>query len=196
MSSRVYIDPYTPNLVPQTNPNNDQGIAELQRFLSDELERIAISIRGSSVQAAYAALGINAPQTELVGITPTRYEDFTFISPQRPQRITSNPPDFYQLIPEEQGVYYISAFLTALIDSGRAYTLTVYINGVAADIFAAVDASNQTDFITLSFAGIIELKRGDVVELWISSNLNNSQFDCDNGFFSLHRISEIHDVIG
>ena len=180
------IDPYVPNLVPQSGE-----IKDLERYLGEEFQRVAVAIRGSAVQSAYCGLAITAPHTDVANIAPHQIVDFDAFVPNQPNRITPLPPGFDSLNVLEDGVYYACCQFTVDIQSGRVYNITMYVNGVASPVFGTFDTSNQTDTIIMTFIGMVELKAGDEVQVWVNSTQDGSTFDLQSGVFMLFRISEL-----
>ena len=184
-----FIVPYTPNLVPQ-----GEDVLELERFLADELRRISISIRGSSVQSAYGGLLVDTPQTDTASILPHKITDWNNFTPEAPNRITTIAPDFDDLTVLEDGVYMAMCTISVAIRSGVRYSCTLAVNDVPSSIVSAVDASNQTDVITLAFSGMLDITPGDVLSVAVAANSDNEQFDIQSAIFMMFRISEIHQL--
>jgi hypothetical protein len=91
----------------------------------------------------------------------------------------------------------MQAQLTLDIDSGTTYRISVAINGVVGDIFGQVDASNQTDIITMTLYGIQSLNPGDLITLVAEATAATAgpfEFIMLSATFSLVRISEQQDV--
>ena len=62
-------NPYYPNQVPSIN--GVDGLPDLERFLSEELERIAVSIRTTSVMAMYGGLWLTSAPAAQQSFTTT-----------------------------------------------------------------------------------------------------------------------------
>ena len=197
--------PYTPNLVPQVKLDVEvQGLAvhvqDLERFLEEELDRIATSMLTAVVQAAYGALTVDpgpAPDQPLVDSVPTPVEGFNNFTPSVPNRVTAQQaPD--SIIPEEGGIYQVNATLSILISSGIAYSLTFAVNGTLTGVFTTVDSSNQTTSIAMVLYGLIALNPGDVCTLVVAATGPGGPhtFIIESAIFSIVRVSERNDEPG
>ena len=166
---------------------------ELERFLTDELSRISISIRGATVQAAYGSILVDSPQLGVAGVVAIKIDQWNNFTPPQPNRITIGAGEDSMVV-LESGVYQAQATVTATIRSGRQYAMTMAINDVLSPVFATVDASNQTTNITLVLMGMQSLTRGDEISVYVAANIDDSQFDIQSAAFELFRISELHQV--
>ena len=203
MAIDPFASPYVPNLVPQSQLEDDtsERIIDLERFLSEELDRIQEGISFVPVQAAYGAITVDpgpAPDQPLTKDTPTGITGFNNFQPEVPNRITVDLVSLTgdSLLPSEGGVYWMQAQLTVDIDSGTTYKISVAVNGVEQGIFGQVDASNQTDIVTLTLYGIQSLDKGDLVTLVATATAAGPgpfEFIMLSATFSLVRISEQHD---
>ena len=213
MAIEPYAAPYVPNLVPQSALGIEQireeltaaavqeNLIELERFLSEELDRIQEGLNFVPVQAAYGAITVDpgpAPDQPLVKDTPTGITGFNNFQPVVPNRITADTTSLTgdSLVPTEGGVYWMQAQLTLDIDSGTTYKISVAINAVEGGIFGQVDASNQTDIVTMTLYGIETLNKGDLVTLIATATAAPAgpfEFIMLSATFSLVRISEQHD---
>ena len=203
---------YSPNLVPQVRLPIGALEAEvsardvldqlvnLERFLEEELQRVATAMITSVVQAAYGALTVDpgpAADQPLVDSVPTAVEGFNNFTPQVPNRVTAQQaPD--SLIPEEGGIYQVMATLSIVISSGTAYTLTAAVNGTLTGIFTTVDSCNQTTSIAMVLYGMIALNPGDTVTLVVVAVGPGGPhtFIIESAIFGLTRISERNDEPG
>ncbi len=207
MAIEPYASPYTPNLVPQTRIEGEvtpekvlKQIINLERFLAEELERVEEGLRFVPVQAGYGALTVDpgpAPDQPMVKDTPTAITGFNNFAPDVPNRVTANAAlgaDSLQVL--EGGVYWIQVQITADIDSGTSYVITVARNGILGGIFGAVAASNQTDVITSTLFGLLSLNPGDLITVVVVASAAPAgpfQFIMESATFSVVRISEEHD---
>ncbi|MCP4090822.1 MAG: hypothetical protein GY746_13685 [Gammaproteobacteria bacterium] len=183
--------PYSANPVPRGG-----DITQLERFLEDELGRIATAIRATTVQAAYGGLTIDTPITDTVGTTPTAITDWETSYPARPSRVitstdTGTVPDGSVLVPEEDGVYELLCQINVEIDSGRVYNLTLHKNDDPTIIYGTWDTSNQSDHIWMIFCGMVEAQAGDVFSVWANANQDSSTFNIQSGNFQCFRVSEL-----
>ena len=213
MAIDPFASPYVPNLVPQSALGIDkireqltaqavqENLIELERFISEELDRIQEGMIFVPVQAAYGAITVDpgpAADQPLVKDTPTGITGFNNFQPEVPNRITADTTTLTgdSLVPSEGGVYWMQAQLTLDIDSGTTYKISVAINGVEQGIFGQVDASNQTNIVTMTLYGIQSLNQGDLVTLIATATAAPAgpfQFIMLSATFSLVRISEQHD---
>jgi hypothetical protein len=175
-------------------------LIDLERFLTEELDRIATAQIGAVVQAAYAALLVDpaALDQPLVDGVPTLVTGFNGFSPQVPNRITADFTVGESLVPEEGGIYQILATVSSIISSGTEYSLTAAINGTLTGIFTRVDASNQTASISLVLYGMIALNPGDQVTLVVLASGPGGPHTwlIESAIFGVTRISERNDEPG
>jgi hypothetical protein len=190
MAKSAYIAAYTPNLVPQSG---DEKVAQLERFLDEELALISLSIRGASVQAAYGALVLRTPHTNTLDIVPKLLTGFDGTSPPVPNRVVFDLP-LGKLTVEESGVYLLNGFFSADVDLFESYTITIYVDGIPSDVTVGIETSNQVAVITLNFVAYISLKQGERVEAWGSAGTDGATFNALSAFMGVNRISELHDV--
>ena len=203
--------PYAPAPVPQHRLPLGQGpeltaeivqsqLIDLERYLDEELPRIAIAMVTATVQAAYGALEVDpaAPNQLLADGVPEAVEGFNSFAPAVPNRVTADFTTGESLVPGEGGIYQVLANLTVNISSGTAYTLTSFVNGQASGIFTTVDASNQTASIQLTLYGMIALNPGDTVTLVVVATGPGGphDFQIDSAVYGLTRISERNDEPG
>ena len=186
-----YIEPYTPNAVPQ---HDDPDLAELERFLADEFQRVEIAIRGASVAAAYAGLTVENAQVGVANILPRAITEFDSFVPEAPNRITTAAPGFDILTPEEDGVYMALAQFTIQVDQLTVYRITMAKDGVLSNIFGAWRTSNQVTDLTMTFSGMIEISPGEAINVVVNSDRDGATFNIQNGIFMLFRISELHQI--
>ena len=203
MAIEPYAAPYAPNLVPQTKLGDDpiERIIAFERFIHEELDRIQEGLTFVPVQAAYGAITVDpgpAPDQPLVKDVVTGIIGYNNSQPLVPNRITADVASVVgdSLVPLEGGVYLAQAQLTVDIDSGVSYKISMAKNGVVGEIFAQVDASNQTDIITLTFYGLTSLNPGDLISTVVVATAAPAgpfQFIMLAATFSLVRVSEQHD---
>jgi hypothetical protein len=184
----VPTEPYIPNPPPQGGT-----LEETQRYLEDEFWRLAHAVRTTNVQAAYGALTQDAASIGTADIIPKPIDTWDGFLPDEPNRIEV-APDGQGLIVEEAGVYFMNAQLSAAINSGRFYTITVYKNLQPTELSFSWDTSNQTDVITETITGLGTLAQGDEISLWVSATVDGSTFDIVAAIFNLFRISELQKV--
>ena len=203
MAIEPYAAPYAPNLVPQTKLGDDpiERIIAFERFIHEELDRIQEGLTFVPVQAAYAAITVDpgpAPDQPLIKDVPTGITGFNNFQPAIPNRVTADVIALAgdSLVPLEGGVYLMQSQLTVDIDSGTTYKITVAVNGIVSEIFGQIDASNQTDIITMTLFGLKSLNPGDLVTLVAVATAAQAgpfQFVMLSAVFSLIRVSEQHD---
>jgi len=191
-----FVSPYVPNTVP-TLSNID---AELARFLEDELNRIAVAIDQTSVQAAYGGLWLEnspAPQQSL-NTTDQIITAWDNNAPTVPNRVITRDSMGAitdNLTVEESGVYHV--IVTTVVEvSNNIFTFTLYRNGVASNISAVADPSNQTAFLSVAVQGLATLTAGDVIDLRGRVQSGTGTIDMVSGFFTLFRVSEKHKAKG
>ena len=206
--------PYAPNLVPQTRLDLGFGVEaeltpeivqeqlqDLERFLEEELTRIATAMVGSTVQAAYGALLVDpgpAPDQPLVDGVPTLVIGFNNFSPSVPNRVSADFTIGESLTPEEGGIYQVFGSISSIISSGTEYTLTAAINGTLTGVFGRVDTSNQTTSIQIILYGMLAMNPGDIVTLVVIATGPGGPHTwiMESAIFSLTRISERNDEPG
>ncbi len=183
-----YIEPYIPNLVPQGD-----DVAEVQRFLADELQRIAVSIRGASVAAAYGGLLVTVPNIGNTTPAPRIIFEFDDVTPAVPNRMESNPPTLDFITPLESGVYFVFAQFSVGVAQLILYRMTLQLDGVLTNVFGEWQTGVQQDAITMVFGGMVEITPGQEAQISVISD-QLAAFNIQNGIFMLFRISEVHEV--
>ena len=196
------VAPYTPAPVPSlTLPDGSpdpNGMANLQRFLAEEHQRLQDALVFVPVQAAYGEMALeNGPAADqplpeaaqFVGI-----EGYDTINPSLANRVTGFlTPDELQV--DEAGVYFVYMNIVATIASGTEYILDVAINGQRTNLGAVIDASNQTSVITLTAKGILTLEAGDRITVRGQANgpgAGPHTFIMESGTTGIFRVSEEH----
>lgn len=201
MTFEVAAEPYAPNPVPQATLEGEPNkqLIDLERFLSEELERLQTALEFVPVQAAYGSLlVINGPVADqpLDKDVPNVIGGFNSFAPEVPNRVTAvviGSADSLQ--PLEAGVYLMQAQITATIDSGTSYIMTFANNAVLSEIFGAIDAGNQTTFVTITLFGLVALKAGDLITLVMTATAGPPgpfTFIMESASFSIVRVSELH----
>ena len=196
-------EPYAPNLVPQTQAEDRDSISrliDLERFLEEELTRIAVAMQASTVQAAYGALVIDpgpVADQPLDG-TPVLIVGWNNFSPQVPNRITTDQLIGQSLVPEEGGIYQITMQISATVDTGTAYTFTFTVNGTPTGVFTLQESSQQTALMTFTLHALAALNPGDVCTIFGAAQVQASPhtFIMESAIFSLVRVSERNDEPG
>lgn len=193
----VFSEPYTPNLVPQAALDQDptEQIRDLERFLSEELERLQTALQLVPVQAAYGALTVvGTAADQPLDDTPALITGWNNTAPLVPNRVVADPVTFDALTVTEGGVFQILIQITAGIDQGSSYTFTIFLNGSPTALFVGIDASQQTDVLTFTLMAMLEVDPGDFVQLFGQAQAQGAPhtFIMQSGIFSLTRISELH----
>ena len=207
MVEQVFAEPYTPNPVPTGQVEGLIGVSEvtlggvlkqvldLQRFLTEELERIQTAMLFVPVQAAYGALGVvGAAADQPLTDVPELITGWNVDAPFNPNRVLIDFTTDNSLTTTEAGVYMVQLQITASIDTGSAYVFTIFRDGVATPIFTAVDASQQTDIVTIVVMSVITLNQGSVVQLFGEAQTQGQPhtFVMLSAVMTIFRISELH----
>ena len=179
-------EPYTPNPVPEGG-----SLEDTQRYLREEFERLSLSVRSTSVQAAYIGLQVNSEVLGTVDQTPSKISAWQVVQPGRPSRFQTNPPDNDEIIAEEDGVYAATFTMSVEITPGRRIEVRLYVNDNPTNTAAFLDASNQTNAVSLMFSNFGELTAGDRLSVWALCPDNNSTFNIEFSAFYCYRISEL-----
>ncbi len=196
--AQVFSEPYTPNPVPQHSLQNDpaEQLQDLERFLSEELDRIQTALQLVPVQAAYGALTVDPGPVadQPLDATPQLIVGWNNTAPLVPNRVVADPVTLDALTVEEGGVFQILIQITASITQGREYTFSIFLNGVATNLFVTIDASQQTDIVTFNLVAMFEVDPGDLVQLFgiAEAPASPHEFIMLSAIFSLTRISELH----
>ena len=195
--------PYSPNLVPQTQVDEPDAISrviDLERFLEEELTRIAVAMLAATVQAAYGALTVDPgpAANQPLDDVPTLIQGWNNFTPAVPNRMTTDSVVQESLVPEEGGIYQITAVIVATVDSGSLYALTFTVNGTPTGVFSSIDASQQTTVVTFVMHGLLALNPGDVCTIFGFAQAQGSPhtFVMQSAIFSVIRVSERNDEPG
>ena len=207
--------PYSPNLVPQaqldqlgavgsevelTPEGVQRQLIDLERFLEEELTRIATAMLAAVVQAAYAALTVDpGPAADQpLDATPTLIQGWNNFTPSIPNRVTTDQVVQESLVPEEGGIYQITAVMTVTVDAGSLYALTFTVNGTPTGVFSSIDASQQTTVVSFVMHGLLALNPGDVCTIFGIAQAQGAPhtFIMESAIFSIIRVSERNDERG
>lgn len=204
--------PYTPNLVPSSaigvqgqNVELDakdvqSQLIDLERFLEEELGRIQTAMLAAVVQAAYGALTVDPgpAANQPLDAVPTLIDGWNNFTPQVTNRVTTDTLVGASLIPEEGGIYQITAQMTCEVDAGSLYALTFTVNGTPTGVFSSIDASQQTTVVSFTMHGLLALNPGDVCTIVGIAQAQGSPhtFIIESGIFSIIRVSERNDERG
>jgi hypothetical protein len=180
-------EPYVPDMVPSLN--SETAMADLERFLVEQLQAISIAIQQTSVSAAYGSLYITASSgNQLLTTTDQILDAWDTVAPAVPNR-TLPDPALNNITIYEAGDYYISVG-TASTVSTDVFIFTIYVNGIATDVGTTIDPSNQTDFFGISIMGMSAMAAGDVIDVRGRVLAGTGTIDTVSGTFNVFRISE------
>lgn len=93
-----------------------------------------------------------------------------------------------QIVAARAGQYIANFTVTAEVELNRAYELRMYINGVATNLLAVADPSNQTDIVTMVATGTARVLRESdrsVLELRVSADQDGATFNIKESYFSV-----------
>ncbi len=180
-------DPYVPNPVPTGG-----DVTAIERYLDAETSRIALAIRTTTVQAAFAGLTITVPlATGFANIIAQQLVGWDSLIPARPDRVVEEGD---ALVVLEGGTYSVTCQVNVIVNSGRTYNLRLRKNDLIAPIYGTWETSQQTASMWMTFQGIVEARPGDAFSVWYESTLDASQWDVQNASFQCFRISELMDI--
>lgn len=178
------VDRYIPESVPDT------GNPELERYLAEELARIKLLGDQGWVSQAYGALAITSTNVNSVGTTPVKITGYDQSRPDSGVINVETDESAGEITALEAGTFFMSAVLTADIDSGTEYQLLLYADGSPTGIGGTLDSSNQTGVLQLVVSALEDLEAGTVLSLFMVADLAASQYDIELLEFSLFRVSE------
>lgn len=184
-------DPYVPNIVPSLNRGDERAMVDLERFLNEELERLALAIQQTSVQAAYGSILVTDTATlQTLDTSADKIIGWDANAPEAPNRTL---PDALSdnITVLESGVFYMSLSM-ALACTADTFVFTVFRNGVAAPIYTIIDPSNQTAAINVVLSGIMSANAGDVFDIRGAVLAGTGDITMLSGAFSIFRVSEAH----
>jgi hypothetical protein len=184
----TFAEPYIPGLVPSLN--SLESMQDLERYLNEEMDRIALAISQTTVQAAYGALLVaSSSGDQALDTTDAILTAWDSTSPAVPNRaIPDASTDNITVL--EAGVYFIAASFASVL-SADTFLFTFYKNGVATPVTTVADPSNQTDAFGVNLMGEITLAAGDVLDIRASVVTGTGTIDIGSGTFNLFRISEL-----
>ena len=166
----------------------------LPAYLNNEFERIS-NVLNDAVKLAFGGL-FQAAGNFVTALTPV----FIIFDPYDTQLpIGAEPqgtlPDVStgEITILTAGIYDVSFSTTGInLPPNAEYEFVATRNGVQGPAGGTVDPSNQTDRITISFAGIVQYSRGDVVAVEVASPTSDD-WESVNGQFVVFRISDAQD---
>ena len=165
-------------------------IRELSELLSEEFSKIEDEM--ASAQGA-ATLFVDVPKVGVANIVPRIVDEWDQSRPNRDFRAVVPDLPGNQIVAARSGQYFAQFTVTATIDFLRDYVMTMFINGLATDLTAVVDPSNQTDLVTMVSGGSARVPREserDAIDLRISSDQDAAQFDIISAFFSVFYVGD------
>ena len=165
-------------------------VRELAQLVGEELGKIEDEM--ASAQGA-ATLFVDVPKTGIANIVPRIIDEWDQSRPFRDFRAVVPDLAGNQIVAARTGQYFAQFTVTAVIDFLRDHELTMFINGVATDLRAVVDPSNQTDLVTMVSGGSARVPRQterDVIDIRVSSDQDAAQFDMRSSFFSVFFIGD------
>jgi len=176
---------YAPQPVPST------GNPDLERYIAEELNRLAIPLQRSTAEA-YGGLTFTVDTPLVLGPTPIKLTNWTSTRPvTMPALGVDVDAAAGELTPLEGGIYYASAFISAEVDTQVTFTMTAYINDAPSDGLSAVRAATPPPGqITLGAGTIADLGKGLRFSLYLSADTAASDFEINYAEFSMFRVSE------
>lgn len=185
------IEQYTPGPVPNT------GNAELERYVSDELERIRNALPVDTYGGLYintAKICTNAGTTPLVLSTANNCA-WSGVNPNKPEGATMDATNGTITL-GPAGVYFCSARIAALISASSCnYYTDLFINGAATSIrgfvYGAFEPGTGTyASVHMEVSGIIDVPANAVCDLRYSvqNTVATRIFWIGNADWSMQRI--------
>ena len=178
---------YSPGPVPQ----DPRG---LPSFLDNEFERISNVLNGA-VKLSFGGL-FQAASSVLTPLTPAPiiFNPYDQRLPIGGEPQGTDPDLATGEVTILTGGIYSSLFSTTGINVplNSEFLFTATRNGVAGPADGEVDPSNQTDRVTITFAGIVQYQRGDVIAVEASS-LTSDTWESSNAQFLCFRVSDSQD---
>ena len=186
-----FADPYVANIVPSLNRDDARAMIDLERFLNEELDRIAVAIQQTSVQAAYGSILTTETATlQTLDTTADIIIGWDTNSPEAPNRtLPDAATDNITVL--ESGVFCVILTM-ALACTADTFVFTIFRNGAAAPVYTIIDPSNQTDAINVVLSGIMSANAGDVFDIRGAVLAGTGDITMLSGAFSLFRVSEAH----
>tara|TARA_R110002020_G_scaffold120196_2_gene274026 strand:+ start:2701 stop:3291 length:591 start_codon:yes stop_codon:yes gene_type:complete len=183
------VEPYAPFPPPQFDTPE---LADLSRYLEQELARVATGINFVSVQSMYGGLWLDdAPAAQQnVTTTPAAVTGFDAVTPDVPNR-TDPDAGADSITVLDSGVVMIDASMAINLSSG-IFVFQIYINGTPTGIGTVVDPSDQTDFDGVSLHGLGTVQAGDVLQLSVRVTSGTGNITLRSAMFTVHRVSEQH----
>lgn len=178
---------YAPGPVPQ-------DVRGMPAFLNNEFERIANVLNGA-VKLSYGGLFQAAsPVNQVLGVAPVTFNTFDTLLPGLAEPQGTLPEIATGEITILTGGIYAVNFTTtnSAVPINSAYEFVLARNGVAGPVGGSVDPSNQTDFITLTFGGIVRYDRGDVASV-LADSATSDDWLSQYAQFMVYRISDSSD---
>lgn len=175
--------------IPEPTPVGTD-VTELQRYIGQELQRIADSVN-IKVDRAYGgifqttALVIISPLTA----APVLFDVFDIVTPERPDGVEGLPAQG-SLIVLSGGAYQM-AFSTSVVNIpvNATYGFLLAKNGVSTGLGGEINPSNQTSNVLIGVNILVNAQKGDVFTMLINSDTNDDA-EITGAEFSMTRVSE------
>ena len=178
-----------PRYVPEPTPTGD-SLAELQRYIDQELQRISESVN-VKVDRAYGGIFQTAGSFVFSPLTPAGelFNPFDVATPQAPDGVQPVPVSA-SLVVLSGGAYNFS-FATQVINipPNAEYGFLLAKNGVSTGLGGVVAPSNQTESVTVAFSILVNAQKGDLYTMLINSPTSTNA-EVIGSEFSTNRVSE------
>jgi hypothetical protein len=166
------------------------GLADLPRYVSEELTRISAAISLDTGAASLFRTSEDPGTPIVVDAVPFPIE----FAAQTPERDALNVvPDLpSRIVVRRGGIWGVAFTLEAQVEPQGIYEVRLFANDVASALSATIDPSNQTDVVSISALGTqrVNQKQGPVslsVDLRVSSD-SARDWQLLSGYFSVWRI--------
>lgn len=146
--------------------------------------------------AEFGGMGLGDPVTDQpLSTTPEKLVGFDRVLPtvgasgMSPEGMIPNVTND-QIIMLDPGLYNIIISINAVVASGQAYIIEIYVNDLPSGVSVGQDLSNQTAFFSAQFSASIALiNPGDVISIYgASDNVVAQTFIMQNSLFFMNRI--------
>ena len=178
-----------PRYIPEPTPTSDD-IAELQRYIDQELQRISDAVN-VKVDGAYGGIFQDPGLAIITPMTPAfvLFDVFDVVIPVRPDGIIGDPAlaSIQVLTPGS----FIVNFTTTVVNipPNAEWEFELAANGVGTGLGGVVEPSNQTETVTISFNIIVLATKGDFLTIVVNSPTSTA-LNVVSSEFIAHRVSE------
>lgn len=123
------------------------SVDDLPRYVQEELLKISATFETDAGAATLYRNEIGAE--EIYGVVPRKFDDFDKFSPQRYSQNVVPDVASNSIFIRRSGMWGLAFTISGAVDRNATYKMEMYVDGTPIGLTHVVDASNQTDVVTM-----------------------------------------------